>query len=120
LLLFRMKIQGEIYQAMIDQYDLHTALKEENRIHGSAESTGFIVFPNPVDNEAWIRFDEALEETAKADIFNIEGKLIMSRELFPGTRQYEITFDNCPEGFYFMRITSGNRFIGLHKLVIYR
>jgi hypothetical protein len=110
----------EIYQSAISEYDLHTALKRDNDLTISDESAGFIVFPNPASNNVYILFDEALEKRAKADLFDISGKLILTRELFPGDTLYEASTDNCPEGFYFMRITSDNRVIGSHKLIISR
>ncbi|MBN1416062.1 MAG: T9SS type A sorting domain-containing protein [Bacteroidales bacterium] len=110
----------EVYQAAIDKYDLHVGIKKDNTIHLSNSSNGFIVFPNPVYNEACLRFDETLNKEARIDLFDINGKLVMTKELFPGTNQYAVTMDDCPNGFYFIRITSDNQFIGLQKLVISR
>jgi hypothetical protein len=110
----------EIYQSAIDQYDLHTGTDGDDNIYRSAESAVFIVFPNPAYDNVYIMFDEALEKKAKADLFDINGKLIMTKELFPGNKLYEASMGDCPEGFYFLRITSDNQFVGLHKLVISR
>jgi len=44
----------------------------------------------------------------------------MTKELFPGDKLYEANMDKCPEGFYFLRITCDNQFVGLHKLIISR
>jgi hypothetical protein len=110
----------EIYQSAIDQYDLHTGTEGDNNLFISADNNGFIVFPNPAYNDIYIMFDEALEKKAKAELFDINGKLIMSKELFPGNKLYETALKDCSEGFYFLRITSDNQFVGLHKLVISR
>ncbi|MBN2763990.1 MAG: T9SS type A sorting domain-containing protein, partial [Bacteroidales bacterium] len=110
----------EIYQAMIDLFDVPTALRNENIIHRSKESIGFIVFPNPVRDEAWLRFDEETVKKTRVELFDINGKLIMTQEVFPGAKQYAITMSDCPEGLYFIRITSDNRLMGLQKLVIAR
>jgi hypothetical protein len=110
----------EIYQAAIDQYDFHTAMRRDNSVYFNSESAGFIVFPNPAYNDVYIMFNETLEKRAKADVFDINGKLIMTKELFPGDKLYEANMDKCPEGFYFLRITSDNQFVGLHKLIISR
>jgi len=110
----------EIYQAKIDKYDVQPLLEDENAIHRSNGSDGFIAFPNPVYNEIFIRFDEALIKDARVDLFDINGKLIMTKELFPGFKLHAITMEDFPEGFYFMRITSDNQFIGLQKVVISR
>jgi hypothetical protein len=110
----------EIYQSAISEYDLHTGTPGDNNLYFSGESAGFIVFPNPASINVYIMFEEALEKKARADLFDINGKLVMTRELFPGNTLYEATLQDCPEGFYFLRITSDNQFVGLHKLIISR
>ncbi len=114
------EVTHEIYQAMIDKFDVRTALENEHDIHRSTGNNSFIAFPNPVNNEIFIRFDEALIKNTRADLFDINGKLIMTKELFAGFQLHAITMEDFPEGFYFMRITSDNQFIGLQKLVISR
>ncbi|MBN1413504.1 MAG: T9SS type A sorting domain-containing protein, partial [Bacteroidales bacterium] len=110
----------EVYQSIIDQFDLHTALEDIHSIHRSDAGSGFIVFPNPVFNEIIIRFDEALSKDTQVDFFDINGRLIMTKELFSGFKTHVLSVESCPDGFYFMRITSDNQFIGLQKLVICR
>jgi hypothetical protein len=110
----------EIYQSAIDQYDLHAVAIRDNDMYPGMESTGFIVFPNPVFDDVYIMFEEALEKKARADLFDINGKLLMTRELYPGNKLYEAFVGNFPEGFYFLRISSDNQFIGLQKLFISR
>jgi len=114
------EVTHEIYQAMIDTFDVPTALEKVHDIHRSAGNNSFIAFPNPVYNEIFIRFDEVLHKNARVDLFDINGKLIMTQELFPGLKLHAIMTEDFPEGFYFMRITSENQFIGLQKLVISR
>ena len=114
------EVTHEIYQAMIDKFDVRTALENEHDIHRSTGNNSFIAFPNPAYNEIFIRFDEVLIKNTRADLFDINGKLIMTKELFPGFRVHAITMEDFPEGFYFMRITSDNQFIGLQKIVISR
>jgi hypothetical protein len=109
----------EIYQAMINKFDdLPTG--QDDDIHRSKTGVGFIAFPNPVYNEVFIRFDESLTKDVRVDFFDINGRLIMTKELFTGFSIYTITLEDCPEGLYFMRISSDNQFIGLQKLVISR
>jgi len=110
----------EIYQAMIDKFDIQLAIDDDNAIHLSNGSGGFIAFPNPVCNEVFIRFDETVVKKTIIDLFDINGKLIMTKELFPGNKLYNIKIEDFPEGFYFIRITSDNQFIGSQKLVISR
>ena len=110
----------EIYQAMIDEFDVPMTLDDENTIHPGDGSNGFIVFPNPACNLVYLRFDEAPDKKAKVDLFDINCKLIMTKELFPGIKLYEVAIEDYPDGFYFVRITSDNQFIGLRKLIISR
>ena len=89
----------EIYQSAISEYDLHTGTGRDNDLYFSHESAGFIVFPNPACNDVYIMFDEVLEKRAKADLFDINGKLIMTRELFPGNKLYEAIWMTVPKDF---------------------
>jgi len=109
----------EIYQAAIDKYDLHTAMDEESGI-SDASGLGFVLFPNPARNEVFIGFDEVLDKKAKADLYDMNGSLVLSCELFPGNKTYKIKLDDCTDGLFFMRITSENKFIGLQKMILSR
>jgi len=108
----------EIYQAMIDKFDVQLALEDENTLYPGNESSEFIAFPNPLNNEVYLRFSIAPVKTLRIDLFDINGKLIMQQELPPGNNQYTIAMESYPEGFYFLKINSDNQFIGLQKLVI--
>jgi hypothetical protein len=109
----------EVYQSAINEYDLHTVLEEKNSIP-DASGPGFVLFPNPVKHEVFIGFDEILLRKAKADLYDINGRLILSRELFPGNKLFIINLDACTEGLFIMRVTSENQFIGFQKLILSR
>ncbi|MBP1668025.1 MAG: hypothetical protein H6Q21_391, partial [Bacteroidetes bacterium] len=109
----------EIYQAAIDEYDLHTALEEKISIPDAA-GRGFILFPNPASHEVFIGFDEILDKKAKAELYDINGRLVLSCGLFPGNKLYKINLDDCTEGLFIVRITSENQFIGLQKMILSR
>jgi hypothetical protein len=109
----------EIYQAAINEYDLHTALDEKISIPDPS-GTGFLLFPNPANHEVFIGFDEVLNKKAKADLYDINGRLILSYGLFPGSKLFKIDLNDCTEGLYIMRITSENQFIGMQKMILYR
>ena len=110
----------EIFQAAIDQYDLSLAIPDDRIHHRSPAGTGFIIFPNPAYNEVCINFDEVIDKKARADFFDVSGRLLKSYDLPPGTDFYRLTLEDCPDGLFFLRITSDNQFIGLQKLVIRR
>lgn len=110
----------EIYQAMIDTFDVPLALEKEYAIHRSNNSAGFIAYPNPVNNQLYLRFEEALVKESRIDLFDLNGRLVMTREILPGIRLFELGMGDFPEGLYFLRITSDHQFTGLQKLVISR
>jgi len=109
----------EIYQAAIDEYDMHTALEEEISIPETA-GRRFILFPNPASHEVFIGFDEVLDKKAKADLYDVSGRLVLSCGLYPGNKLYKINLDDCTEGLFFIRITAENQFIGLQKMILSR
>ena len=110
----------EIYQAAIDEYDMHTGLEKEIGIPGDPAGIAFVLFPNPASHEVFIGFDEALNKKAKADLYDINGRLVFSCGLYPGKKLYTINLDDCTEGLFVIRITSENQFIGLQKLILSR
>jgi hypothetical protein len=110
----------EVYQAAIDQYDLHTGLHKEIRIPEDPAGISFVLFPNPASHEVFIGFDEALNKKAKADLYDMNGRLVLSSELYPGNKLFRISLDDCTEGLFVIRITSENQFIGLKKIILSR
>ena len=110
----------EIYQAMIDKFDVGTAFKSDNIAHRSNMSTGFIVFPNPLNDEIYLKFDELPAKTIEMDLFDLNGKLMLQKKLFPGSKIYMIPMKDLEEGLYFLKIGSDNQFIGFQKVVIAR
>jgi hypothetical protein len=109
----------EIYQAAIDKYDLPPTLEEEISTP-EASGAGFVLFPNPASHEVFIGFAEVLDKKAKADLYDISGRLVLSCQLFPGDKLYKISLDDCTEGLFIMQITSENQFIGFQKMILYR
>ncbi len=110
----------EIYQAVIDKFDVPLALGENKGAYPGHGSRSFIAFPNPVHHEVYIRFDEALPKEAQVDLFDINGRLMMTSALSSGIKLHAINLESFPEGLYFMRIAADSHFVGLQKLLISR
>jgi PKD repeat protein len=108
----------EIFQSAIDQNDLITALSDNKSIYQGVSGIGFTVFPNPAHHEVCIDFDEVTDHKAKAGLYDISGRLFRSYDLFPGFSLYRVPLEDCPDGLYFLKITTDNQFIGMQKLVI--
>jgi hypothetical protein len=109
----------EIYQAAINEYDLHTGLKDNH--YGNNPTAGnFIAYPNPVSGEIFVGFNEPLTIKARADLFDSKGRLVLSHELYPGIKQFRLDLMDLTEGLYLIRITSDNRFMGLQKIILLR
>jgi hypothetical protein len=109
----------EVYQAAINKYDLHTALYEKT-YNPAGAGIGFVLFPNPVHHEVFIGFDEILDKKARADLFDMNGRLVLSCKLAAGNKLYTINLDDCTEGLFIIRITSENQFIGIQKMLLSR
>jgi hypothetical protein len=68
----------------------------------------------------FIGFDEVLQKKAKADLYDINGRLILSCVLFPGDKRYTLNLNDCTEGLFILQITSENQFIGIQKMILSR
>jgi PKD repeat protein len=78
----------------------------------------FRVYPNPATDRVWIEPGQSFSGTVKAEISDLQGKIIYQRMLdFSGSTQTEINIQHLPSGFYFIRLSDGNA-IKTEKLVV--
>jgi hypothetical protein len=77
-------------------------------------------YPNPFNPAVKIKFDIAIKNYVKADIYNINGKLIQNifnNELTPAQYEIEWNASAYSSGIYFCKIISGS-FTDIKKLVL--
>ncbi len=109
----------EIYQTAIDRTDPLVSVKDNKQV--SEPNNQFIIFPNPLSSSIiYLRFNQTLEKKADIYLFDNTGKIVSTEEIYPGNKLYQINMENYPDGFYFIRISSDNQFMGTHKLIIAR
>jgi VCBS repeat-containing protein len=80
----------------------------------------FIVFPNPANDHAFIRFDKPQRDEVRIDMYNNLGSLVYTGILKQTDTDAEIKTDQYPDGLYIIRATSGNQLLGVSKLNITR
>lgn len=73
------------------------------------ENSAIQVYPNPVQDIITIDFNEPLEETATARVFNTLGKQVFEQEVAPsGTTQLMLDLSALATGVYTLNISSSN------------
>jgi hypothetical protein len=80
----------------------------------------FIVFPNPANDQAFIRFDKPLNKEVRIEMFNNLGSLVYTGIIKRTDTDAEIRTEKYPDGLYIIRATSGNELLGVSKLNITR
>jgi mRNA-degrading endonuclease HigB of HigAB toxin-antitoxin module len=78
----------------------------------------FFVFPNPANDQAFIRFEKPVKGKVRIEMFNNLGSLVYAGILPQTDSDSEIMTDKYPDGLYIIRITTGNELLGVTKLNI--
>lgn len=71
------------------------------------ESGTLYIYPNPVHDLLYIQWSTIAGEPGLVEIFSLEGKKILSREINPYTSVYQIDISNLPKGLYVCRVHLG-------------
>ena len=74
---------------------------EENNIN----SHSFIVFPNPTNDELFIRNERVQGEQVSITVLGLDGKVIMNKEAQAFYTEQAISLHSLQKGLYFIRIT---------------
>lgn len=75
------------------------------------------VYPNPFNNETLLVF-ESLNTFSTIEIFNIQGKNILSKDLSKGQSTWRWDATGYPSGTYIIRLVSGPRLLGMQKVTL--
>jgi hypothetical protein len=76
------------------------------------------VYPNPANNAVFLKLGKPVSESVRVTFYNALGAVIKSAEI-PGTaEQTEISTTMLPDGIYVIRVLSGTKVLGIHKLNI--
>jgi subtilisin-like proprotein convertase family protein len=90
-----------------------------NGIFDIVDNLSFNVSPNPNQGSFVLTLQQPLIENAVTRLFDISGKLIMTKEMNVAETQQQIEVANLPNGTYTLQIKSG-KYVGHKKVVIMR
>jgi hypothetical protein len=105
----------EIYQAAVDRFDFVSATVNELSLNREFKC---MVYPNPVSDYAYVRFNQPLTSDLKLDIFDNMGRLLESKIIEPHTEELLIDTYGYREGIYFIRISNGISINELLKIIV--
>jgi hypothetical protein len=80
-------------------------------------NTTYQIFPNPTAGLVYIRFSSAVNETARYEIADIMGKVVLSGNLKNNNTQ-AINVNDLPYGIYFVNLVNTAQHLPSKKLVI--
>jgi PKD repeat protein len=84
---------------------------------GEAKSSLLAVYPNPAHGEFTIRLDEESAGGTRAEVINLLGSTLVSRELTAGTKEHKIECKGLTPGVYFLRLSAAGQ-TAVTRLVI--
>jgi hypothetical protein len=106
----------EVYQAAIDTIGVLSGIYDPGSELSGDQS--FVLYPNPAQRSAYIRFFDVPEEDLVLEIYNNLGRLVHKQFISDGRDITEISLDKYPDGVYMVRILSRNKLMGVRKLII--
>jgi hypothetical protein len=92
-------------------------VKQSNTVQLSRISDyDVVVYPNPAQTEIKLMFDQVLDESTTANIFNAQGKLVGQTTIPAGTKLHAYAIEHLANGSYVIQIAHNNK-IKLVKFV---
>jgi hypothetical protein len=67
----------------------------------------FIVYPNPVNTELNLQFNEMKNQPMSIEILSIDGRVVYNEQLQRNVTTHKVNISELPNGLYLCRITSG-------------
>jgi hypothetical protein len=107
----------EVYQVAKDIIVIGSGLIDPP---GSNDNAGFVIFPNPASQRAYILFDNEVEKDAGIIIYNNLGSIVGTTRIVHGENRTELPVSELPAGIYMIRAFSGNEILGVRKLTVTR
>lgn len=77
----------------------------------------YTVSPNPAREELRLRFGQCREGWLAAELINLQGQRVLSRQVNPQEGNLVIATDRLPSGVYWLRLSNGEFFSG-QKVVV--
>jgi hypothetical protein len=105
----------EIFNVAIDTVELATS--SGNPIP-PVKSAGFTLYPNPAQHQATVMLNNRAEHDMILQIFSNTGTLVYTARLYKGDHSVVIPVESLPDGLYMLRLHSGNKLLGIRKLIV--
>lgn len=67
-----------------------------------------LIYPNPANGNFWMVLDQTLSEGNKFEVFDLNGRIVLRKDLETGLRHY-FDLSHFPKGLYFIRIQNNNK-----------
>jgi hypothetical protein len=104
---------GATYTAYYHELDsTFTGIQKPPPLEGT-----FAIYPNPATDKVTVEF-EGLQETCLVELLEPMGKPVATRSRQPDEASVEIPVGQLPSGIYILRLRSGNRVLGVEKVVV--
>jgi VCBS repeat-containing protein len=107
---------SEVYQASKDTIGVLSGIHDPGSEWSGDRS--FVLYPNPAQRTAYIRFFDMPEKDLVLEIYNNLGRLIQKQTISDGRDITEISLEKYPDGVYIVRILSRNKLMGIRKLIV--
>ena len=76
------------------------------------------IFPNPANETVTVRLGSIMEKAGQIGFYDVQGRLVYQTGIEPGDREVKVNTSNIPEGFYYVKATSGKTTLQYGKLSI--
>lgn len=74
--------------------------------------------PNPAQESTIIPFEGVWSKDMTLQVVDLNGRVMLTREVMPGSSQVEVNTASLPAGVYFYQLTDGQSIGAPHKLVV--
>ena len=69
----------------------------------------FKLFPNPSVDKVKVKRTKAKGESASIEIYDLHGRILLTKQVPVGTEEIEIDVSHLPGGVYFCRLNTENK-----------
>jgi hypothetical protein len=107
---------GEIYQSAINIKEYIPPSKYDEKYID--QQLKVLVFPNPANGIAWVKFNQPLDKKYRMELYNNMGKLVYSKWMQSGDDLYHFSTGNFNKGLYILRIVDNKGVIDVKKLIV--
>ena len=74
----------------------------------SFNAGNFIIYPNPVSDVLYMKFNSPISNTAVAEVYSVDGRLVKSENINTGVESSNIELQNLVKGVYLLQIKDNN------------